>query len=97
MSKLTRRGFLGKTSAGAATLGALLMVPGLAEAAPSAPRMTHLGLTKEELEGPVLVHVRDLKTGELAILVGEREIVFNDSEFVNRLGKAAQRATPQSK
>jgi hypothetical protein len=93
MSKLSRRGFLGKTSAGAATVGALMVMPGLAEAASGPPRPTNLGLTKSELEGPVMVQVRNLTTGELAILVGEREIVFHDREFVTRLGKAARSAT----
>jgi hypothetical protein len=96
MTKLTRRGFLGKTSAGAATIGALLALPGLAEAAPAAPRNEDLGLTKEELAGPVVVHVRNLASGELALLVGTREIIFHDREFVTRLGRAVRRSPARS-
>src|SRR5947209_20354149 len=77
MAKLTRRGFLGKSSAGAATLGALLAVPGLTEAVEAASGPTH-HLTKAELAGPIVAHVRDLSTGEIAILVGTREIVYRD-------------------
>lgn len=91
MTKLSRRGFLGKTSAGAATLGALLALPGLAEAATEVP---HHALTKEELAGPVVVQVRNLATGELALLVGTREIVFHDRAFVRHLREAAQRSSP---
>lgn len=94
MTKLTRRGFLGKTSAGAATIGALLALPGLAEASPS--RRTDFHLTQEELAGPVVVHVRDLATGELAILVGTREVLIHDREFVTRLGEAARQSSTQA-
>lgn len=90
MAQLTRRGFLGKTTAGAATLGALLAMPGLTEAAPARPSLAGLRLTKEELAGPVVVHVRDLATGELAIMAGTREIVFRDREFVTRLSRATR-------
>jgi hypothetical protein len=96
MTKLTRRGFLGKTSAGAATIGALLVAPGLAEAASGPSPAANLHLTKEELAGPVVVHVRDLATGELALMVGTREIVLHDREFVSRLGKAMRRSPGQT-
>lgn len=96
MTKLTRRGFLGKTSAGAATIGALLALPGLAEASPSPSRRTDFHLTQEELAGPVVVHVRDLATGELAILVGTREVLIHDREFVTRLGEAARQSSTQA-
>lgn len=87
MTKTSRRAFLSTTAAGTATLGALLALPGLTEAAPSP---AHFNLTREELSGPVVVHVRDFATGEMALLVGTREIVFRDREMLHRLGKAVQ-------
>jgi hypothetical protein len=88
MSKLTRKGFLGKTSMGAAAIGAIVSVPGLAHVteADAAPEFK---LRREELESPLVAHVRNLKTGEIAVMVGTREIVYRDPQFVKRLLKAA--------
>jgi hypothetical protein len=88
MSKLTRKGFLGKTSLGAAAIGALVSVPGLAHVteADAAPEFK---LRPEDLEGPLVAHVRNFKTGEIAVMVGTREIVYRDPQFVKRLLKAA--------
>lgn len=89
MSKLTRKGFLGKTSMGAAAIGALVSVPGLAHVteADAAPAFK---LSRDDLASPLVAHVRDLKTGEIAVMVGTREIVYRDPQFVRRLLKAAQ-------
>lgn len=95
MAKISRRGFLGKTSAGAATVGALLAVPGLAEARQES-RIPPLTLTQQELEGPVVAHVRDLTSGEIAILVGTQQIVYRDKEFVARLVRAVRQAPARS-
>ncbi len=89
MSQLTRKGFLGKTSIGAAAIGAIATVPGIAHAS-EADTAHNLKLRPEELTGPLMVHVRNLKTGEIAVLVGTREIVYRDPQFVKRLLKAAQ-------
>jgi hypothetical protein len=87
MTKVSRRGFLGQTSAGAATIGALLAMPGLADVSHAAgiPRED---LTRAELEGPIVARVKNLNTGEIAIMVGTREIVYHDRQFVKRLVKA---------
>jgi hypothetical protein len=89
MSKLTRKGFLGKTSMGAAAIGAIVSIPGLAHAteADAAPEFK---LRPEELESPLVAHVRNLKTGEIAVMVGTREIVYRDPQFAKRLLKAAR-------
>ena len=92
MTKLTRRGFLGKSTAGAATLGALLAMPGIVDAQEtSAP--PGLSLTRQELEGPIVLHVRDLSSGKVAILVGTREIEYHDRALVKRLAKATPHAS----
>jgi hypothetical protein len=92
MAKLTRRGFLGQTSAGVATFGLLAAVP-LA----TSPEMTDIAasdaaateLTAAELAGPIVAHVRDFATGEIGLMVGTREIIYHDSELVARLLRAA--------
>ncbi len=88
MAKLTRRGFIGQTSAGAVALGALA-APGLVAAAQAAgPVGTHTAAG--EPNEPLMAHVRNASTGEVALLVGTREVVVHDHELVRRLVKAAR-------
>jgi hypothetical protein len=88
MAQLTRHTFIKKTSAGAATLGAAAAVPGLASAhtIPGA----HPATAAARLQGPLVAHVRNAATGEVALLVGTREIIVHDHDLVKRLIKAAQ-------
>jgi hypothetical protein len=89
MAKLTRRGFIRKTSVGAATLGALVAVPRLAEV-DAAPQPHAAGGPTAGHHEPLLAHVRNRATGEIALLVGTREVVIHDRELVMRLVKAAR-------
>jgi hypothetical protein len=89
MAKLTRRGFIRKTSVGAATLGALVAVPRLAEV-DAAPQPHAAGGPTAGHHEPLLAHVRNRASGEIALLVGTREVVIHDRELVMRLVKAAQ-------
>jgi hypothetical protein len=89
MTKLTRHGFIKKTSVGAATLGALVAVPGLAEV-DAAPQPHAAGGPASGQHEPLLAHVRNRATGEIALLVGTREVVIHDRELVMRLVTAAQ-------
>ncbi|MDQ2744487.1 MAG: hypothetical protein M3Z66_19645 [Chloroflexota bacterium] len=88
MAQLTRKGFLAKTSMGTAAIGAAMTVPGIIDAAP-ADAASELTLSERELGGPLVAHVRNLKTGEIALMVGTREIVYRDPQFVRRLVRAA--------
>jgi len=40
----------------------------------------------------VIVHLRDVTTGEIAVMSGAREIVYRDAEVVARLLRGAQQA-----
>ncbi len=49
-------------------------------------------LTEEELERasiPMMLHVRDVKAGEVGVLVDETELVFIDKDLVAKLLGAA--------
>jgi len=86
MAQLSRRGFLEKTSLGVAAAGALLAMPGLTDvpdalAAPEA--------SKHLVSGPLVAHVRNMKTGEVAVMVGTRQVIIHDRRLVARLVKAA--------
>jgi len=41
---------------------------------------------------PMVVHVRDVATAEIAVMVGTQELVYRDPELVARLVQAAKQA-----
>jgi hypothetical protein len=85
MAETTRRGFIKTTSAGVVGLGMLAIAPHMAAAAPEqhpAPNLDGL-----EAAGPIVAHVRDAQ-GEIAVYVGNREVIIHDREIVARLLKA---------
>jgi hypothetical protein len=88
MTDLNRRSFLKQTSVGAATLGLLSSVPALAVISES-PRNTIPEVADTTVNGPLIAHVSDVATGEVALLLGSREIIFRDPQLVARLIKAA--------
>lgn len=96
--RISRRTFFSRTGAGAAAVGALAAAPHLlgsqtrpALAAAGRPAgaggaiATAPALASSE---PVIAHVRDRATGEIALYVGTREIVTRDPELVSRLLQA---------
>jgi hypothetical protein len=88
LAKLTRRGFIGKTTASVATIGILATVPTLA-----APEMTDavtsdaaaVELSSTSFAEPLVAHVSDLASGEVTIMVGTREVILRDTDLVMRL------------
>jgi hypothetical protein len=44
----------------------------------------------------VVVHVRDIATGEISIMAGTGEVVYRDVDLVARLLRGAQRASAAS-
>ncbi len=90
MNELTRRRFLTHTSIGAALAGAVAIVPGLTTAfkltGPTATLHPEAGLSE-----PLVAHVRDLASGEIALLVGTTEVVYRDRDLARRLYAAARR------
>ncbi|HYY30042.1 MAG TPA: twin-arginine translocation signal domain-containing protein [Chthoniobacterales bacterium] len=89
MTDLNRRSFLKQTSVGAVTLGLLSSVPALAVISES-PQDRIPGVTATAVHGPLIAHVSDVDTGEVALLLGSREIIFRDPQLVARLMKAAR-------
>ncbi len=95
MSRLTRRKFLAQASLGAAAAG------GLATGLVAVPRLVGLARQTSEtpaaalgsaLSEPVVAHVRNLTTGEVAVMIGTREVVYRDPELVARLVGSARRS-----
>jgi len=91
MEPVSRRSFLSKGSLGAVgAIGALSAGPlALAGVTGSAEP----SLTEEEvsaLTGPLFVHVRDVASGEIEVLVDEASVVFKDPSLVARMLRASK-------
>jgi hypothetical protein len=91
MPEVTRRRFLVQSSLGvtAALGGALVTAPRLLPSATPAPA---IDLGGPALAGPVVLHVRDVATAEVSLLVGTTETIYRDREMVGRLLAAARNA-----
>lgn len=88
MSGLSRRRFIGGAAAGAVAVTAVA-VPGLAAAVPADdPDYADDDVALDET---VVARVRDLRTGEIALYVGTREITHTDRTLARRLARAAAR------
>lgn len=81
MIDATRRGFLVFASAGTAAAVGAVAVPKVLDEHPAA-QLDQIDLAHAE---SFVVHVKDVRKGELAILVGEREVVVTDRELAARL------------
>lgn len=85
---LSRRGLIkgaagvGAVAATAGFLGSALAEPGSANAATTPP-------TGAMPAGPVVAHVRDMRTGDVDLFVGTRQIRVRDTELAARLARAA--------
>lgn len=88
MSDLSRRGFLTRGSIGVALAGALVVVPGLATVR-NLPAATGSGSQSGSTE-PLVAHVRDLASGEIALLIGTDQVIVRDRDLALRLYAAAR-------
>ena len=95
MAELTRRSFLTHASIGVGVAGGTL-AGGLA----ALPRLTEIPLRTAQMPAaaaiePVqglIAHVRDVSTGEIAVMVGTREIIHRDRSLAMRLMAVAQQS-----
>jgi hypothetical protein len=98
MWDLTRRQFLKQTSIGAGVaVGAAAAVPHLfatpsAGPTPSTDPLPSLSLSGMSVSEPMLMHVRDMATAEIAVFVGTQELVYRAPDLVARLVQTAKQA-----
>ncbi|MDT7725023.1 MAG: hypothetical protein QOI21_1599 [Actinomycetota bacterium] len=85
MSDATRRGFLVFAGAGTAAAVGALAGPKLFGDEAKAAAGTPLQPAELAHAESFVVHVKDVKKGELAILVGDREVLVTDRELASRL------------
>lgn len=97
MNPSTRRTFLARGSLGVALASALALVPGLGAAlrlplgpvtSGTRPSIASMASTAE----PLIVHVRDVSSGEITLLFGTKRVIYRDADLAARLYAAAGRA-----
>ena len=86
---VSRRAFLSRGSLGVVLAGALAVVPGMTamlklRVTPSA--RGGLPITAE----PLVAHLRDVNTGEIALLAGTNRLIVRDVDLATRLYAAAR-------
>jgi hypothetical protein len=97
---INRRTFLIRGSGVLAAAGVATAIPtllpalaGVDAAAPrtgSTPSMAAAGLLSGPTTEPLVAHIRDLSTGEISLLSGEKEFVIHDRQLAQSLFKATQ-------
>ncbi len=90
MADLTRRRFLATSSVGLTAVVGAAVVAGPQLAAHLGAFDAGAGLTSPG--EPMVVHVRDVSTAEIALMVGTTQVVYRDRELVQRLLTAARQA-----
>ncbi len=93
MAENSRRAFLRTASAGGAAVGIAALTPALLNDPISAgpPRSADHAAGRVHDE-PFMAYVKNALTGDIAVLVGEHEVLHRDRELAERLGRAADRA-----
>jgi hypothetical protein len=93
MSENSRRSFIRHATLGTAALGASVLVPAsLGQEASARTRTQPAAATGAVHQGPLMAYVKNPGTGEIAVMVGEREVLHRDPQLAAQLGRIA--ATP---
>jgi hypothetical protein len=87
----SRRTFLRHASLGTAALGATVLAPTALSQAASSHRAPARAAADDDTqhEGPLMAYVKNPRTGEIAVMVGEREVVHHDAQLAARLSRIA--------
>jgi hypothetical protein len=88
LASLTRRGFIGAASMGAATVGVLGSVPGMSLLSNGSAEVDTGEVPAAAVAEPLVAQVRDFSTGEISIMSGMREVIIRDPQIVARLLKS---------
>jgi len=86
--KFLQHGTLGAVAVGAAFTPAL--VSGVASAQPPvSAAAVHPVAVGALPDRPFIAYVKDHRSGEIVVMVGEREVVYRDAELASRLARIA--------
>jgi hypothetical protein len=89
MAKVTRRTFLSTTVGAAGGVAAMGLIAGPSTLVEAAQNVAEAGDGPVARE-PMTAYVRDASTGEIAVMVGHREVVTKDPQLIRRLQRAAR-------
>jgi hypothetical protein len=91
MESIDRRRFLLQSGAAVAAAGVASTVPLNAAGALSKGRATHAKVPEgATLDEPVVAHLRNLRTGEVALFKGHREVLVKDKHLAALLFNATR-------
>jgi hypothetical protein len=90
MANLSRKSFIEQASVTAVAAAALATVPGFALSRETAHASAAGAKTSKQAGGPLLAHVRNASTGEIAVLFGTHEVVIYDRAVAARLMQVAR-------
>ena len=85
---VTRRGFITRAGLGAAAVGVMGSLPGVATAGVGVGEATEGAATvasAETMAGPLIAQVTDFSSGEISLMSGMREVVVRDPQLVSQL------------
>ena len=89
----SRRRFLQHGTLGAVAVGAAFtpgLVSGVASAQPPvSAAAVHPVAVGALPDRPFIAYVKDHRSGEIVVMVGEREVVYRDAELASRLARIA--------
>lgn len=88
MINVNRRSFLRQTTAGAAAVAIVAAAPA-AMSGHALPTPPSIELSGPTMTAPLMAYVRNVTAGEIALMVGTREVVIRDVDLARRLMKAA--------
>lgn len=92
MSPVTRRTFLRQASIGAAAVGVATTVPAFLRPGSKkvSPAETAMPAGRMVQEGPLVAHIDDVNTGEITVMMGTRQVSYQNQELARRLLSATQ-------
>jgi hypothetical protein len=99
VESINRRAFIARSGAVAAAAGAAVLIPGQiagavtrvssGAAAKQVVAATAVGAVKEP-SAPIIAHLRNASTGEIAVFSGTKEFIVHDPELAARLAIATE-------
>lgn len=91
MGEPTRRRFLAIAGAGAASVGAVAIGRGALDARSTVQAEEPAAVTADDAaQESLVVHVKDVRKGRMAIMAGEDEVLIEDRALAARLAAATR-------
>ncbi|MGC2190755.1 MAG: twin-arginine translocation signal domain-containing protein [Candidatus Dormiibacterota bacterium] len=92
MNRVSRRTFLRQASMGAAAVGVATTVPSFlrpgSKKTSKATAAMPMGRTTQD--GPLVAHIDDVNTGQISVMVGTRQVTYQNDEIARQLLGATQ-------